>query len=97
MVDRLAEDHANARYLAHGLAQIPGIRVDHENVRTNIVFFDLDEESPRNSRSVATALQGENLWIGAFGQRSFRAVTHYWVGRREVDRLLGCLRMILSQ
>ena len=39
MVDRLAEDHANARTLAAGLAELPGLRVEDVPVRTNIVYF----------------------------------------------------------
>jgi threonine aldolase len=42
MVDRLAEDHANARTLAEGLAELPGVRCDLSRVQTNLVFFDLE-------------------------------------------------------
>ncbi len=41
MVERLAEDHANARYFAECLANVPGIELDPESVKTNMVFFDL--------------------------------------------------------
>src|SRR6185369_16679153 len=42
MVDRLAEDHANARLLADGIARIPGSRIDLASVQTNIVIFHVD-------------------------------------------------------
>src|SRR6202158_3015733 len=42
MVDRLAEDHANAQTLAEGLAELPGVRCDLSRVQTNLVFFDLE-------------------------------------------------------
>ena len=40
-VDRLAEDHANAQFLAEGLAQIPGVKLVYDTVPTNILFFDV--------------------------------------------------------
>src|SRR5439155_13006079 len=42
MVDRLAEDHQNARRLAEGLQGLPGLRVDLSRVQTNIVIFHVD-------------------------------------------------------
>ncbi len=47
MVDRLAEDHANARYLAGGLAGLPHVRLDPGMVQTNIVIFHVDREGGR--------------------------------------------------
>ena len=41
--DRLEEDHINARYLAEGLASIPGIQVALETVQTNMVYFDVHD------------------------------------------------------
>ena len=54
MVNRLAEDHANARLLARGLAAIDGVLLDPDRVQTNIVYFDLDP-----ARLDAAALAGE--------------------------------------
>lgn len=96
MVDRLAEDHANAHRLAQGLAKIPGIIVDLESVQTNIVFFDLADDVTHSSREILAALRRENIWLGGSGPRRFRAVTHYWVGEAEVDQLLATLRHIVG-
>ena len=57
MVDRLAEDHANARRLAEGLAEIPGVGVDLARVQTNIVIFDLLDGAP-DAAGFAQALAG---------------------------------------
>ena len=104
MVERLADDHDNARRLAEGLAEIPGVAVDPPAVRTNIVFFRLQEGvglengGPVTAGEVADHLRAQaNVWIGANGPRSFRAVTHYWVGAKEVDLLLDTLRTLLKQ
>ena len=49
MVDRLTEDHANARHLAEGIAEIPGLSIDVARIKTNILFFDLvtDQLTPK--------------------------------------------------
>lgn len=97
MVERLTEDHANARRLAEGLAAIPGVAVAPPAVRTNIIFFRLEDGVPVTAGEVADHLRVRaNIWVGANGPRSFRAVTHYWIGREEVDLLLDTLRELLD-
>jgi threonine aldolase len=96
MVDRLAEDHAHAQLLAHGLAAIPGIVIDPAQIQTNIVFFELAEGLPLTAEEVVARLRADDILLGGNGPRSFRAVTHYWVGEREVERLLGALRRIVT-
>ena len=55
MIERLADDHANARRLAQGLADIEGLNVDPESIQTNIVIFEIDP-------SVGTAPKSFKLW-----------------------------------
>jgi threonine aldolase len=98
MVDRLALDHQNAQQLARGLEQIPGILVQPEMTKTNMVFFQLDDSLPLTAKDVTAALrQRANIWLGTIGPRSFRAVTHYWIGRREVEMLLSTLSQIIAE
>ena len=98
MIERLEDDHANARRLADGLRQIPGITVDGPEVKTNIVFFHLDEQASVAKEEVVRFLREEgNIWIEAYGAGEFRAVTHYWIGAREVELFLELLRQILSE
>jgi threonine aldolase len=93
MVDRLAVDHANARLLAEGLEQIPGIDIDVDLIQTNIVFFKLHQDFEIDAYSLAGAMREEaNLWLDAVSEKRFRAVTHYWVGESEIDLLLSHLR-----
>lgn len=96
MVDRLAEDHANAQRLARGLAKIPGIVIDPDVVKTNIVFFEITDEVPLDAQDIVNALRHENIWLGASGARRFRAVTHYWVGQIQVDAMLAALQRLLT-
>jgi len=74
-VERLAEDHANARLIAERLARSPRVLIDPERVETNIVVFRLAEDAPDAATVVARA--GERVvLVFAFGPRTVRAVTH---------------------
>jgi threonine aldolase len=91
-VDRLAEDHENARHLAEGLADIPGVAIDPGSVETNIVWFDVEG---RMSADVSTALREQGVLIGNYSQHRMRAVTHLDVIRIDIDTALVALRRIL--
>ncbi len=86
-VDRLAEDHAHARRLAEGLAEMPGIDLDPSEIETNIIFFDLSPSSP-NASTLAARLLQRNIRIGAMGERRMRAVTHLGIDTSSIDQTL---------
>ncbi len=86
-VDRLAEDHAHAKRLAEGLAEIPGIELDPEQIETNIIFFDLSSLAP-SAPTLATRLLQRNIRIGAMGERRMRAVTHLDINAAAIERTL---------
>ncbi|MEZ4515900.1 MAG: low-specificity L-threonine aldolase [Chloroflexota bacterium] len=97
MVERLCDDHAHAHMLAQQLAQIPGVVVDPDMVRTNMVFFELADDVPLSSGEVAEALAAEaNIFVGTNGPRGFRAVTHYWIGSEDVLAFSGALSSALQ-
>ncbi len=97
MSRRLAEDHALAQRLAHGLAAIPAIIVQPALVKTNIIFFDLADTVPLSSDEAAAQLEARSgIKIMSDGGRGFRAVTHYWVDETAVDTLLSTLSDIVS-
>jgi threonine aldolase len=93
-VERLAEDHANARHLAEGLADIPGVGIDPTTVETNIVWFDAP--GPMSAADVSTALREQGILIGGYGQHRMRAVTHLDVTRADIDTALATLRRVLA-
>ena len=98
MIERLADDHAHARLLAEGLAQLPGARVNVDMVRTNMVFFELADDVALSSEQVADRLrETANVWLGTNGPRGFRAVTHYWIDANDVRVLLSGLESVLAQ
>ena len=71
MIDRLAEDHQNARRLAQGLANIEGLSVDPESIQSNIVFFDVDEELGTAADLIA-ALKNQGVLVSYPGKQSIR-------------------------
>ena len=93
-VERLADDHANARYLAEGLAEIPGIELDPSTVETNIVWFDV--RGRMSAAEVSATLKEHGVLIGAYGPTRMRAVTHLDVDRDGIDVALQALARILS-
>jgi threonine aldolase len=90
MVDRLAEDHANARRLAEGIAGIAGLSIELERVQTNIVFFDLVSEE-LTAEKLVTELVGRGVKMLAAGPRRLRAVTHYGINNDDIDLALAAL------
>jgi threonine aldolase len=86
MVDRLAEDHDNAKRLAQGLASIKGITLAQDDVPTNIVMFHLSPEL--SVVEFREGLQKAGVKIGLRDGRPFRAVTHRMVSASDIDEAL---------
>jgi threonine aldolase len=82
-VERLAEDHANARLLAERLAASRAIELDPAAVQTNIVVFRLADRAP-DAATVVAAAREAGVLIVAFSARTIRAVTHLDVTRDQV-------------
>jgi threonine aldolase len=89
-VERLREDHANARVIGERLAACSGVRIDLDRVETNIVVFRLDDGAPDAATVVARAREAEVL-VMAFGPRTVRAVTHLDVSREDCERAADAL------
>ncbi len=95
MVDRLPEDHARAKALAEGIAQIPGLAIDPAAVQSNIVVFrpeaDVDQDALRSS------LKDEGILSSDFGRRGVRMVTHYEITDADIARTLDALRGVTER
>src|SRR3954470_3398529 len=90
----LHEDHANARRLAEGLAEIDGIRIDPEGVVTNIVIFNV-VETGRTSPELCARLKERNILAIAFGP-DIRMVTHYDVSGADIEVVLREMKEIVG-
>lgn len=92
-VERLAEDHANARRLADGLRGMAGLRVEPETVETNMVFFKLDP-ALGTAAQFAAELKREGLLVLADGLQRIRMVTHLEVGAAHVDAAVRIIEQV---
>jgi threonine aldolase len=90
-VERLADDHARARRLADGLAELPGVDLDPATVDTNIVIFAVPDAA-----AFCSALAGEDVAMSQFGPRRVRAVTHLDVDDEGIDRALAAAARALG-
>src|SRR5262249_56260178 len=93
-VKRLADDHANARRLAEGLAKLAGVDLDPATVETNLVFFDL--KGPIDAATLVDRLLARGVRMGALGPRTLRAVTHLDVSAAQIERTLEAARTVLA-
>jgi threonine aldolase len=105
MIDRLAEDHANARLLAEAIADMDGIaspgdiaqpapgRLDPERVTTNFVVFKVE----RDRAAFIEALARRGVLVVAYPHGQIRAVTHYGVERADIETTIGAFREALSE
>jgi threonine aldolase len=95
-VARLAEDHANARRLAEGVATIGGLRIDPATVETNLVYFDV-VVSTLDAETLCAALLERGVRMSPMGgARSIRAVTHLDVSAADVEAALAALRAAVA-
>jgi len=96
-VERLAEDHENARALAEGLAALPGVQLATDEIQTNIVFFDVSGTG-RSPADIVAELKAKGVGFGGgglFGPSTMRAVTHIGVSRADIDTALSAMRDVL--
>jgi threonine aldolase len=91
MVDRLGEDHVNARRLAEGLDGIEGLSADPAAVHTNIVFFEITDRRT-TAAALAAALAEANVLVLALDPYRLRAVTHYPLTGEDIERALAVVR-----
>jgi len=95
MIGRLKEDHKNARKLAEGLNEIPGINVDMDAVQTNIVLADITGTGWDVDYFVNRACK-IGVQIFEFGATKARFVTHYGIAEQAIDDALSRLRRLLE-
>ncbi len=95
-VERLAEDHANARLFAERIAELPGVAVEPETVETNMMFFDV-ADTGLTAAQLSERLAGRGVRIGRTDQFRLRAVTHLDVTRAEVEQAAEAVRAVVSE
>jgi threonine aldolase len=96
MTLRLGEDHARAKRLAAGLAEIPGMIIEPGSPFTNMIFVSLSEDIKVNGAAVIQQLAQHGVKVGGVGPKRFRLVVHYWIDDSAVDVTLQAFRDVLS-
>jgi len=93
MVERLREDHDNARRLAEGFQQIDSSLVDAGAIETNIVRVEI-AASGRSARQWVDDLLAEGIWTSDYGRSQLRFVTHRHIGTAEVEQAVAAMRRL---
>jgi threonine aldolase len=92
-VARLADDHANARRLATGLAELPGITLDPSTVETNIVIFELS--GALDGAGFTARMRAQGVRMTALEPRRARAVTHLDIDAEQIERTVAIAAEVL--
>jgi len=95
MVERLAEDHANAHQLARGLASIPGIRLDPESVQTNIVLFQAPDSI--HPTEFVQRLNERGVRLNHLSGGWVRAVTHRMLKTQDIEEALNRINLLIRE
>ncbi|MBW3540635.1 MAG: aminotransferase class I/II-fold pyridoxal phosphate-dependent enzyme [Planctomycetes bacterium] len=95
-IDRMAEDHANARLLAEGIAEIDGLSIGPDDVETNLVFFEVDPELG-TAAALIQKLLARGVRMGSTVAQRVRACTHLDVTRGDIERAIEALRETVEE
>jgi threonine aldolase len=95
-LERLKEDHQNAKRLAVGLKEFKGVSIEPKYVETNIVIFDVANTGMTGSQ-VAEAMKKEGVLIHAFGRTQIRLVTHLDVSNEDIEKALKAFEKALGK
>jgi threonine aldolase len=93
LTERLTQDHARAKRLAEGLAQIPGIAVSPP--ASNILYFHLAGETQKTPEEVVSGLAERGILLLGRLEGRFRAVTHYWIDDEDVEKTIETMQAIM--
>jgi threonine aldolase len=95
MIDRLAEDHDNARVLAEGLLQL-GLEIDMEAVQTNMVFFQVSSEM-MEAKKFVQGLGESGVRVNPPVGRRVRMVTHYGITREDIEYTMQVVKEVIER
>jgi threonine aldolase len=88
----LVADHERAKKLAQGLSEIKGIQIDVGAVQTNIIFFRRNTAAA----NVVESFAKRGILINPPDRGTFRFVTHYWIGAKELDVILAAAAEVFA-
>jgi threonine aldolase len=92
-IERLADDHANAKIIADAVADVPGFTLVPPEVETNLVWFEVDSRHV-SAKAVADRLKARGVLVAPLGTRVVRAVTHLDVSREQCEHAAKEIRAL---
>ena len=92
-IDRLADDHANAKALARGLGQVPGLAVTQPE--TNLVYIDVSGTG-MGAAEVSQRARAHGLMVSVMGKHRVRACTHLDVDAAGIEEAVAVLREVVA-
>ncbi len=95
MTKRLGDDHKNAQLLGKKLAEIPGIKVDLEDIHINMVFADFSGTG-LNTQDLIGKLFINGIKVNPPENGKMRFVTHYWITEDDINKVVDCIKNIVS-
>jgi threonine aldolase len=96
MVDRLVEDHENAKKLAQALAEMPGLRIDPETIMTNIIYFEITKEH-LTAETIVKRLDRNGIKVLPTGEHQIRAVTNYHIRPSDIDYVIRNFKTVVQE
>jgi threonine aldolase len=93
-IERLADDHANAKLLAEAILEVPGFTLTPANVETNLVWFEVDAARHGSPQEVSRKLREKGIAISALGEKTVRACTHLDASRSDCERAAEAIRSL---
>ena len=105
MIDQIREDHANAQLLADGIISITGLTVDRENIKSNILYFDIKKGRIRRKKLSSQTTNKDqypfdinlnNIYFLETSPSRFRLVTHYGITKEDVEITLEVLKEMVK-
>jgi threonine aldolase len=95
-IERLADDHRNARVIAQAIADTPGLRLDPPEVETNLVFFEVDADLGP-AQELAAALKQRGILTHTTGPQTIRVCTHLDVSSAQAERVADTVRKVVPR
>lgn len=95
-VNRLADDHANAKLIADAVRTVPGFTLVPPVLETNLVWFEVDRARHGSPQGVAKKLREKGVLVSALGETTVRAVTHLDVSRADCERAAVALKTLFT-
>lgn len=95
-IERLADDHRNARAIAEAIRSTPGLRLDPPEVETNLIWVKVDPDLG-TAKDVAAVLKAHGILIYPLGPQTLRACTHLDISAAQAERVAETIRRVVGQ